>query len=127
MASRLRTYCPHCGRLVEKGQRCECRPERDERARTKRRKVQEPWRKAYTSADYRQSRQEAISRALGRCEVCGAAVAYYNGAEWITGPLGGDVHHIIPLAEGGGNDPSNLVLLCRSCHAKQDADRRKRR
>lgn len=28
-----------------------------------------------------------------------------------------DVHHIVPLNEGGRNDLSNLVTLCRSCHS----------
>ena len=25
-------------------------------------------------------------------------------------------HHIIPLAQGGTNDPDNLLPLCRACH-----------
>lgn len=29
-----------------------------------------------------------------------------------------EVHHIIPLAEGGTHDESNLISLCKSCHAK---------
>ena len=29
-----------------------------------------------------------------------------------------EVHHIIPLAEGGTHDESNLMSLCRSCHEK---------
>ena len=29
-----------------------------------------------------------------------------------------EVHHIVPLAEGGSNDESNLMSLCRSCHEK---------
>jgi hypothetical protein len=29
-----------------------------------------------------------------------------------------EVHHIIPLSEGGTNDESNLMSLCRSCHEK---------
>ena len=27
-----------------------------------------------------------------------------------------DIHHIIPRKEGGTNDLTNLVLLCRKCH-----------
>lgn len=26
------------------------------------------------------------------------------------------VHHMIPRADGGHDDPSNLVSLCRTCH-----------
>lgn len=29
-----------------------------------------------------------------------------------------EVHHIVPLSEGGTNDESNLMSLCRSCHEK---------
>lgn len=28
-----------------------------------------------------------------------------------------EVHHIIPLSEGGKNDSSNLMALCKSCHS----------
>ena len=34
-----------------------------------------------------------------------------------------EVHHIIPLAEGGTNDESNLMSLCRSCHEKIHRER----
>ena len=29
-----------------------------------------------------------------------------------------EVHHIVPLAEGGTNADSNLISLCKSCHEK---------
>lgn len=29
-----------------------------------------------------------------------------------------EVHHIKPLAEGGTNDLSNLMALCKSCHSR---------
>lgn len=29
------------------------------------------------------------------------------------------VHHIVPLSEGGTNDPINLVTLCGECHRRQ--------
>lgn len=34
-----------------------------------------------------------------------------------------EVHHIKPLAEGGTHDKSNLIGLCKSCHAKIHAER----
>lgn len=27
------------------------------------------------------------------------------------------VHHILPLSQGGSNDPANLMSLCVSCHS----------
>lgn len=29
-----------------------------------------------------------------------------------------EVHHILPLSRGGGNDSSNLMSLCKSCHSR---------
>ena len=29
-----------------------------------------------------------------------------------------EVHHIIPLSEGGTNEPANLMSLCKSCHSR---------
>lgn len=34
-----------------------------------------------------------------------------------------EVHHILPLSEGGTHDKENLIALCKSCHAKIHADR----
>jgi 5-methylcytosine-specific restriction protein A len=34
-----------------------------------------------------------------------------------------EVHHIVPLSEGGTNDESNLMSLCRSCHEKIHRER----
>ena len=29
-----------------------------------------------------------------------------------------EVHHILPLADGGTHDDDNLMALCESCHSK---------
>jgi hypothetical protein len=29
-----------------------------------------------------------------------------------------DIHHIVPRSEGGSNEPSNLILSCKNCHAR---------
>ena len=34
-----------------------------------------------------------------------------------------EVHHKLPLAEGGTHDESNLVSLCQPCHARIHAER----
>ena len=34
-----------------------------------------------------------------------------------------EVHHILPLSEGGTNEESNLMSLCRSCHEKIHRER----
>ena len=33
-----------------------------------------------------------------------------------------EVHHILPLSKGGGNETSNLMALCKSCHSKITAE-----
>jgi len=32
-----------------------------------------------------------------------------------------EVHHIVPLRDGGSSDYSNLMALCKSCHSKYTA------
>lgn len=34
-----------------------------------------------------------------------------------------EVHHKLPLSEGGTHEMSNLIALCKSCHAKIHAER----
>ena len=34
-----------------------------------------------------------------------------------------EVHHKLPLSEGGTHERSNLIALCKSCHAKIHAER----
>lgn len=34
-----------------------------------------------------------------------------------------EVHHKVPLAEGGTHDKSNLISLCKSCHSRIHAKR----
>lgn len=40
---------------------------------------------------------------------------------------GGSPLHIVELADGGSNEPSNLQLLCPNCHAKKTRMNRVRR
>jgi 5-methylcytosine-specific restriction endonuclease McrA len=55
-------------------------------------------------------RRDAVNRASiwnsqsGRCHKCGKATQKY------------EVHHKVPLSQGGSNELSNLVGLCQVCH-----------
>lgn len=49
------------------------------------------------------------------CQICGK-----NKEEMGCEP---DVHHIIPLTEGGTNKPSNLIMLCRKCHMHVEGEK----
>ena len=43
------------------------------------------------------------------CEVCKREGRITAAAE---------VHHIVPLADGGTHDPTNLMALCKACHSR---------
>lgn len=61
------------------------------------------------------TQQETVyDRADGRCEICRGE--------------GQQFHHRRPRGMGGSdvewiNDPSNLILLCRRCHAQAESNR----
>lgn len=48
------------------------------------------------------------------CEVC-LAKGVYTPTE--------EIHHKLPLSQGGTHDRSNLVALCKECHARIHAER----
>lgn len=56
-------------------------------------------------------RYEILRRDDHRCRYCGA------GPE--EGPL--TVDHVVPVALGGSDEPSNLVAACRDCNAGKSA------
>lgn len=57
------------------------------------------WRKPGAAA----LRQRVLDRDGRRCTFCGTT-------------KGLEVHHIVPVAKGGTNDPSNLITVCRAHH-----------
>lgn len=117
--SRLPTFCPLCHSVVPAGRECGCK------RRDAQRKAAEPWRASYRDPEYIRSRQAAIERQSGRCIDCGRICAEWDGTEWKTRRLGGEVDHEVPLRKGGTNDASNLALRCRHCHRRADAERRR--
>lgn len=71
-------------------------------------------RKPVKNAEYARIRAEQaeIRKQLylqngGKCAVCGADNA--------------ELHHMIPLAFGGDNDPTNMIFLCKPCHDRVSA------
>ena len=53
----------------------------------------------------KEERQKLLDNADGCCELCKKKLKKVF-----------DIDHIIPLAEGGTNDESNLQVLCKQCH-----------
>lgn len=54
------------------------------------------------------------------CQDCGKFLAYKN-SNGIYVPIddGAEVHHIQPVSEGGGDEPTNLITLCERCHKER--------
>lgn len=76
-----------------------------------------PYRRHYTSADYRRNRELALERSGGRCEACG-----------VTLTAGSECDHIVPVRDGGTDRLDNLRWLCQPCvRAKNRADKRRRK
>lgn len=55
------------------------------------------------------------------CQKCGEFHAFVN-EYGITIPIDDsklEVHHLIPVCKGGGDEPENLQTLCRECHKEE--------
>lgn len=122
----MRMLCPVCGKPVP----CGCKKKASRSRRTpdqeRERNEKNPSRSRYKSKAYKRACQLALSRTDGRCAVTGKRIADMRGGKWVMRP-GGGVHHIVPIREGGTDDPSNLVPLCASVHNAIDAELRKSR
>ena len=55
------------------------------------------------------------------CRDCGEFHAFVNEHGMQIPIDDGDleVHHILPVSEGGGDEPGNLITLCKRCHRKR--------
>lgn len=58
---------------------------------------------------WRRLRARIIARDQYTCQLCFRVCMDYDL----------DCDHIVPKAEGGTDDPSNLRTLCRPCHVKR--------
>lgn len=100
---------PRCKNLSNRSY-CELHRDEIERSRTADRLATEPYRAIYATFKWKRARDRTVRRDGNRCQ------ARINGVQCeITGGL--NVHHIIPLKDGGEPfELSNLVTLCRSHH-----------
>lgn len=63
-------------------------------------------------AQWQRVRKEVLERDNYLCQACWRKDRPTPGTE---------VHHRIPKAVGGTDDPSNCETLCRACHLEADA------
>lgn len=68
----------------------------------------DPKKQKYPSAE---QIHEVVLRDEGRCTEVDDSGTRCNDDRWLQ------VHHIVPLSEGGTNEPSNLRMLCAAHHA----------
>ncbi len=59
------------------------------------------------TAHWRSVRAVVLARDARRCQECGDLCAHGEA----------DVHHLVPRATGGLDEPANLITLCDGCHA----------
>lgn len=102
------------------------RPRYQSKQDDKTRLKNEPWRAKGYDKRYRKARQKVIAAQGGRCKVCGKKVAELtSNGRWSCARLGGQTHHTNALCNGGNSEASNLILVCPTCHARLDAERRR--
>lgn len=94
--------CLDCGKVTTNGSRCQ--PHQAELLRRRSAARGGATAQGYTYR-WQQARAEAIRRQPW-CSTCGA-----------TTDLTGD--HITPKSRGGGIDPVNIQVLCRSCNSRK--------
>ena len=58
-----------------------------------------------------EAKHEVVARDEGRCAFVGADRKRCGRDRWLH------LHHVVPVARGGTDDPTNLVLLCSEHHA----------
>ncbi|MCD7716080.1 MAG: HNH endonuclease [Lachnospiraceae bacterium] len=103
---------PGCPELVEYGERfCEKhlkeenkRYEKYDRDPAVRRRYGRAWKRI----------RDSYAAAHPLCELCLEKGIYTKTEE---------IHHKLPLSEGGTHDRSNLIALCKPCHARIHAER----
>src|SRR5437667_11228783 len=64
-------------------------------------------RSAESAEHWAAARALVLARDRNTCQGCGCPCAGHEA----------DVHHLIPRAGGGGDEPANLITLCDGCHA----------
>lgn len=71
-------------------------------------------------------RRQMFRRDKYTCQDCGEFHALKNEQGIYLPTTDGmlDLHHIKPVEFGGGDEPQNLITLCRDCHKKRHKEMR---
>jgi len=83
------------------------------------------------SREFRENRENPVSRsgitrgmrslilgaADGRpCPTCGTSMRFHRRSPDIESPDMATIEHILPIKEGGANEPENLIAMCLACN-----------
>lgn len=105
-------HCPWCGKEVENKRRVYCC---EEHARLfQNATVWQRGRGAYGT--------QILYRDNFSCQDCGEFHALKIFKTGIHVPASDgelEIHHILPVSKGGGDEPTNLITLCKKCHKKR--------
>lgn len=90
------------------------------------------WNHFYLRTDWATAKKYAIKKANGKCQKCGidfkelwnAIKSTLKELPWQLTVC--EVDHIIPVSEGGDNEPENLRALCIFCHKEETKKLRQR-
>lgn len=96
-----------CGRLCDNGEQY-CAEHKQEANRTYNKYHRDPASNKRYGRAWKRIRDRYI-KAHPLCEECHKQSKLTPAEE---------VHHILPLSKGGGNEMSNLMSLCKSCHSR---------
>lgn len=105
-------FCEWCGQLLPRGRKNFCC---DKCARLYDQVIVWKARGGYA--------QHIMRRDLFSCQDCGALHAIMNRHGLYVPASDGelDIHHILPVSQGGSDAPGNLVTLCKACHLARHA------
>lgn len=67
-------------------------------------------------------KNKVYSLYQGKCAICGWKISenlvIHKGKALPS--YGCEIHHIVPVSEGGSGELDNLIMLCPNCHKKAD-------
>lgn len=81
--------------------------------------LREPQRIKVITTQYKRSSDvivEALLRANGVCEICGNSAPFKKASD---GSPYLEVHHVLPLSQGGADILENVLAICPNCHRKE--------
>lgn len=110
-------HCPWCGKPVSNKRRTYCSD--DCRNRFQNVTVWNRGRGAYGT--------QILYRDNFTCQRCGEFHAMHIQSTGMFVPASDgelDIHHKVPVSRGGGDEPDNLITLCRKCHKEVTKEQR---